>query len=144
MSILDSLKHKVTKIEKKSSLNKPEPYDFTEYKNIEDMKGYIGFITPQGTFYRVRKIGMANGGHGEWAYAYLYNLGRKPSVLNFNANTLELLNNPEFNFTMIIESRMEATPIFFCPGVFLTDEQRQVINALTNSKDLSEDLIFVR
>ena len=31
-------------------------YDFKEYTNIEDMIGYVGFITPAGTFYRVRKM----------------------------------------------------------------------------------------
>ena len=42
-------------------------YDFKEYTNIEDMIGYVGFITPAGTFYRVRKMNE----NGVWR------LGRK-------------------------------------------------------------------
>lgn len=40
-------------------------YDFKEYTNIEDMIGYVGFITPAGTFYRVRKMNENGVGHGD-------------------------------------------------------------------------------
>lgn len=31
-------------------------YDFTPYRNPEDIKGYLGFIGPDGSFYKVREI----------------------------------------------------------------------------------------
>ena len=133
MGLLDKVKQKVIKIE--PSL----PYDFTEYTEFKDMIGYIGFITPKGTFYRVRQIGKANGGHGEWAYGFLYNLGLRCSMTNLNANTIELLNNPKFNFTMLFED-LQRENICFLPGCNgLTKEQLGVINTLRLSENFSEE-----
>lgn len=143
MGVIDKLKQKVTKVEPKIKEKvKPAPYDFTEYSNFEDMIGWIGFITPKGTFYRVRPIGSADGGHGEWAFGFLYNLGKKASSFNLNANTIELVNNPEFSFTMIIEDRDNG--LSFVPGINgLTKEQIGVINTLNHNKDL-DDVVYHR
>lgn len=140
MNFKNSIKQKVVKIEKLIKEQQPAPYDFHEYTDINDMIGYVGYITPQGTFYRVRDISKANGSHGEWAFGYLYNLGYKPSMVDYNANILELLNNPDFNFTMLIESPTTKPPIYFCPGIHMTEKQREVINALTNGLVNDADL----
>ena len=46
-------------------------FDFNAYENIEDMVGYVGFIRPDGKFYRVRRfLAFADGVHPNWADAF--------------------------------------------------------------------------
>jgi hypothetical protein len=48
-------------------------YDFKEYTKIEDIIDYDGFLTPNGTFYRVRHIkeDVKDKNHKDWSLEFL-------------------------------------------------------------------------
>ncbi len=47
--------------------------DFNKYDDYEKMKGYDGYIDPQGKFYRVKQRLKATCNHEDWAIEYLKN-----------------------------------------------------------------------
>lgn len=112
--------------------------DLNSYDNIEDMKGYIGFITPDGLFYRVRNIGGMNGNHGEWGYSFLCEnreLGLKPS-LDFDKNIIMLV---EFlGYALLYECGVDNkgilssnSPIDVYPEYkYLSRKQQEIVSKL--------------
>lgn len=130
MGFVEGVKNKVTQV--------LEIYDLNEYNDICDMEGYVGFITPQGTFYRVRKFGgNEQFTHGDWAMHFLAKHPPK-QVLNYDCT---YVCSEEFNFAMIFESGDRSSLYFQCGEGGLTPNQVQVINALnkyTVLKDFSE------
>lgn len=48
-------------------------YDFTSYTDYEDIGGYFGFIGPDGSFYKVRRLNdeASERPHNTWAREYI-------------------------------------------------------------------------
>lgn len=134
-------RQKVTKVERVANT-----YDFQEYTEFKDMVGYLGFISPKGTFYRVRKMGQPGIGHGDWAMKFLYqNMKRDTLDLDPNIEPMYVCESDEFNFTMVFEGNKEGTTLAFAPGKNgLTKEQYGVINYLTKGQIKEEELNLYR
>lgn len=112
-------------------------YDFKEYTNIEDMIGYVGFITPAGTFYRVRKMNENGVGHGDGAERFLY-MNKKRDTEKLDVNFTYICDSDEFNFTMVFEG--DNDQMCFAPGKLgLTKEQYAIINTLNYNKNQEAD-----
>lgn len=48
-------------------------FDLYAYENIDDMYGYVGFISEDGKFYRVRRfLHFEEGTHPKWADAFTH------------------------------------------------------------------------
>lgn len=72
--------------------------DFKKYNNIKQIKGYDGFIDPEGDFYRVKKLGSNDGDHNLWAQNYFEKtLGTKVPFVGSNVSlmlSIAKLNGP--------------------------------------------------
>jgi hypothetical protein len=71
-------------------------YDFKEYDNLEDFIDYDGFITPNGTFYKVRPSNMKDDEnaphHSGWALGYLISQNKIDKNVLKDQTDEELLN----------------------------------------------------
>lgn len=123
-----------------SNIGTTVSFDFNCYENIDNMKGYIGFITPDGKFYRVRRIGSNDGNHGEWGYYFLEEhseLGIKPE-LGLQKNVISLVEN--LGYAYLYESGQNSQentdpncPISVYPEFdYLTPKQQEIAEALIN------------
>ena len=130
---------------KKMFKNSVPPIDLKRYTDLEDMYGYIGFIDKEGGFYRVRKIGSTDCGHGEWAYYFLDSIKNKvdvrPSLKLFN-NINCLLDDPRFEMALLYEisdsSKGENSQIEYSASVGDMDmpfKQREVIRLLLDHQN---------
>lgn len=123
-----------------SSIETEVSYDFDCYENIDEMRGYVGFITPDGKFYRVRRIGGDEGNHGEWAYYFLEankELGIKPN-LSLTQNTISLVNYLGYAYLREDGKNSQECTDPNCPiAVYpeydsLTPKQQEVVEELIN------------
>ena len=133
---------KVIKIESIFKV-KGQKLDFTEYHDINDMIGYVGFITPKGTFYRLRKVGApVIMTHGDWAEKFLY-LHHKRNTEALDVNYTYICDSEEFNFTLVFDDNDGNYQ--FAPGKLgFTDAQQNIIEqlALSQGKELDEKQIY--
>ncbi len=122
--------------------------DLNRYTDLEDMYGYIGFIDKDGGFYRVRKIGSMDCGHGEWAYYFLDSmkdkLGIQPS-LKLYKNIHALLEDPRLEMAFLYEisdsSMGEYSQIDYDSSVGEIDmslKQKEVIKNLIEHQNKKE------
>ena len=69
--------------------------DFNMYEDVNDMVGYVGFITPDGKYMRVRKYGQENTCiHPIWCQEYLKRFNIYLSMQdawNYCLNTLKFM-----------------------------------------------------
>ncbi len=98
------------------------------YTNIDDIIGYVGFITPEGGFYRVRQQGIPECEHGLWAYQHLENLGYKAHMYKWNENVSTLIE--KFHYAMLMEDNDNSMPNYYPDYSDLTPGQKQVIDEL--------------
>ena len=116
------------------------PIDLNRYTDLEDMYGYIGFIDKEGGFYRVRKIGSMDCGHGEWAYYFLDSIKKETGIspeLKLYKNIHILLDEPKFEMAFLYEdddsSKKENSKINYSSSVGEIDmpmKQKEVIKHL--------------
>ena len=108
--------------------NKHNKLDNKLYKDINDMYDYVGFVTPDGGFYRVRQIGSANGEHWLFAYNHLESLNMKTYLLNYNDNTIDLVK--KLHYVLVIESAKNKGIDFYPDYDELTSNQKNIIDNL--------------
>ena len=108
-------------------LFKRDTLDENLYTNFNDMIGYVGFITPDGGFYRVRKYGSANGDHPLYAY-YLLKKNNLPVQYNYNNNLENVMT--KLGYAIVAEDLHDGTITFSPTYEELTDKQKEIIDNL--------------
>lgn len=106
---------------------KKNTLDENLYTNFNDMIGYVGFITPDGGFYRVREYGSADGDHPLYAY-YLLKKNGLPTQLNYNNNLYNVMTM--LGYAVIAEDLYNGSITFSPTYDELTDKQKEIIDGL--------------
>ena len=104
-------------------------YDLNVYYEVEDMIGYVGFIGPQGEFYKVRRYGLEkiDGTHPKWAEEYLKSKG----IANPYEDPLFYIGK-ELHFIPFVENTNKTS---IAELYFYNDIQKQKFNELKDLYD---------